>query len=331
MDSTESVGSLPRAFGRYRVEKVLGEGAMGVVYLARDSKLDRQVALKVPKFDDDPEMMERFLREARSAATLLHRNICPVHDIGDIDGVHYISMAYIAGRPLSALIDRSRPQSQRSVALIVRKLALALETAHQAGVIHRDLKPANVMLDQQNEPVIMDFGLARQLNIDQDSRLTQSGIIMGSPAYMSPEQVNGDIDRIGPPSDIYSLGVFLYEFLTGEVPFDGPPTAVFGQILTQEPEKPSTFRADLDPRLEAICLKMMARKIEDRYGSMREAATALSDFLKNKGQQSDHATQASLQTVAVATFPQTSCSAGQAQKRWPGLHVTRRVETSLGG
>jgi formylglycine-generating enzyme required for sulfatase activity/serine/threonine protein kinase len=313
MDSTESVGSLPKAFGRYRVEKVLGEGAMGMVYLARDSKLDRPVALKVPKFDDDPEMMERFWREARSAATLLHRNICPVHDIGDIDGVHYISMAYIAGRPLSALIDRSRPQSQRSVSLIVRKLALALETAHQAGVIHRDLKPANVMLDQQNEPVIMDFGLARQLNKKEDSRLTQSGSLMGSPAYMSPEQVKGDIEHIGPTSDIYSLGVFLYEFLTGEVPFDGPASAVFGQILTQEPQKPSTFRADLDPRLEAICLKMIAKQIEERYGSMREAAKALSDFLKDKGQQPESASGASFQTVAIDSSPRNETVKGEAQ------------------
>jgi formylglycine-generating enzyme required for sulfatase activity/predicted Ser/Thr protein kinase len=289
---------LPKAFGRYRVEKVLGEGAMGVVYLARDSKLDRQVALKVPKFNDDFEKMERFLREARAAATLDHRNICSVYDMGDIDGVHYISMAYIAGRPLTALIDRSRPQSQRSVAMIVRKLALALETAHQAGIIHRDLKPANVILDQQNEPVITDFGLARQLSEDDTSRLTQSGSIMGSPAYMSPEQVNGDIDVIGPPSDIYSLGVFLYEFLTCEVPFDGPAVAVLGQILTQEPQKPSTFRADLDPKLEAICLKMMARQIDDRYRTMREAAATLSDFLKNRRRNTGHASLPSLPAAA---------------------------------
>ncbi|MBT4866136.1 MAG: SUMF1/EgtB/PvdO family nonheme iron enzyme [Planctomycetaceae bacterium] len=324
MDSNKSVGSLPKTFGRYHIEKVLGEGAMGVVYLARDSKLDRQVALKVPKFDENPETMERFLREARAAATLDHRNICSVYDIGDLDGVHYISMAYIPGRPLSAFVDRKRQQPERIVASIVRKLALALDTAHQAGIIHRDLKPANVMLDQQNEPVIMDFGLARQLNENKNSRLTQSGSLMGSPAYMSPEQVNGEIDRIGPSSDIYSLGVCLYEFLTGEVPFDGPPAAVFGQILTQEPPKPSTFRPDLDPRLEAICQKMMAKQIDERYGTMREIAKALANFLKNdnpKEQQPDSAFEALFQAVALDNSPKRATVGGNAQRHTMAGHL----------
>jgi len=130
----------------------------------------------------------------------------------------------------------------------------------------------------------MDFGLARQLNKGENIRLTQSGAIMGTPAYMSPEQVNGDIDRIGPASDIYSLGVIFYELLTGRLPFDGSVAAVLGQILMTEPVRPSEFRSDLDLRLEAICTKMMAKQIEDRYASMQEAATALTDFLKNKGE-----------------------------------------------
>jgi len=196
--STDLIGSLPKVFGRYHVEKVLGEGGMGTVYLARDSQLDRRVALKVPKFDgDEAKMRGRFYREARAAATLQHRNICPVHDIGEIDDIPFITMAYISGRPLSAYIDSAKQQSERSIAIIVRKLAIALGIAHQEGVIHRDLKPTNIMVDKENEPVIMDFGLARQMNKDEGTRLTQSGSILGSPAYMSLEQVKGDIHRIG--------------------------------------------------------------------------------------------------------------------------------------
>jgi serine/threonine protein kinase len=280
-----AAGSLKSGkFGRYRVEKTLGEGAMGTVYLARDTELDRRVALKVPKFgDEDQEMMERFYREARSAAKLRHRNICAVHDIGEIDGTRYISMAYIEGRPLSDYVNPDKPPSERNVAVIVRKLAQALETAHREGVIHRDLKPANIMVDKKTEPVIMDFGLARQINTDENERLTQTGTVMGSPAYMSPEQVNADIDRIGPASDIYSLGVILYELLTGRLPYEGSIAAVIGQILMKDPEKPSAFRADLDPRLESICIKMMAKQIEDRHTAMKGVAQALTTFLKNDG------------------------------------------------
>ncbi|MBT4867708.1 MAG: protein kinase, partial [Planctomycetaceae bacterium] len=280
-----AVGSLKSGkFGRYQVEKTLGEGAMGTVYLARDTELDRRVALKVPKFgDDDQEMMERFYREARSAAKLRHRNICAVHDIGEIDGTRYISMAYIEGRPLSDYVNPDKPPSERNVAVIVRKLAQALETAHREGVIHRDLKPANIMVDKKTEPVIMDFGLARQINKQEDERLTQTGTVMGSPAYMSPEQVNADIDRIGPASDIYSLGVILYELLTGRLPYEGSIAAVIGQILMKDPEKPSAHRANLDPRLESICTKMMAKQIDDRHTTMKEVVQALTEFLKNEG------------------------------------------------
>ena len=227
---------LPKEFGRYRIVRKLGEGGMGIVYLAHDTELDRQVALKMPKLNEgmDNPLIERFYREARAAANLRHANICPVHDVGEVDGTHYICMAYIEGRPLSAYVRRDSTQPERQVALVVRKLAIALQEAHSHGVVHRDLKPANIMIDQHKEPVIMDFGLARQLDKHQDSRLTGQGSVVGSPAYMSPEQVAGDVDRLGPATDIYSLGVILFELLTGRVPFEGPVTAVLGQIMTQE-------------------------------------------------------------------------------------------------
>lgn len=277
------VGEMPETIGRYRITRILGQGGMGWVYLAEDTELHRQVALKIPKFTDadGPEVVERFYREGRAAATLSHRNICAVHDIGEADGMRYITMAYIDGRPLSSFVNPKRPQPQRQVAIILRKLALALQAAHDRGVIHRDLKPSNIIVDKDREPVVMDFGLARQINRADDERLTQSGMIIGSPAYMSPEQVEGDLERIGPASDIYSLGVILYELLTGQLPFQGSIAAVIGQILSRKPQGVSQLRKSVDPRLEAICTKMMSKQIEDRYSTMQDVADALTEYLKS--------------------------------------------------
>ena len=282
---TDSSQVLEGQFGRYQIEKILGQGAMGEVYLAHDRELDRRVALKVPKIteaEDAEELMGRFYREARAAATLEHSGICSVYDVGCLDGINYIAMAYIEGLPLSSFIKQGKIKSMRNIGVVIRKLAQALESAHQNGVIHRDLKPANIMMNEGKEPVIMDFGLARQLNKEETSRLTMVGTVMGTPAYMSPEQVSGDINLVGCESDIYSLGVILYELLTGgELPFQGPVVVIIGQILGKEPGPPSELKPGVDPELEAICLKMMAKKIEDRYQSMQEVVDALTAYLKN--------------------------------------------------
>ncbi|MGE0756744.1 MAG: serine/threonine-protein kinase [Pirellulaceae bacterium] len=271
-------------FGRYRVLKTLGEGAMGSVYLALDSQLQRKVALKIPKVDakEQPRFVERFLREARSAATLTHPNICPVYDVGEIEGQHFITMAYIQGHSLSEFVNPTKPQNERHIATVVRKIALALYDAHANGLVHRDVKPANVMIDLRNEPIIMDFGLARQLDDGEDSRLTRDGAILGSPAYMSPEQIEGHASKIGPACDIYSLGVILYELLTGRLPFQGSVASIIGQILSKEPVHPCKVRPDISPRLADVCTKAMAKKPQDRYSSMKELASALADFLKSR-------------------------------------------------
>ncbi|MGB2612891.1 MAG: serine/threonine-protein kinase [Isosphaeraceae bacterium] len=278
---------LPRRFGRYRILKRLGQGAMGAVYLVHDTELHRRVALKVPHFrlDEgaapaDRHDLDRFYREARAAASLDHPNLCPVYDVGQLDGIPYIIMAYIKGRPLSRYIDRNRPMSQRRVAAMVRKLALALEEAHSHGVVHRDLKPSNVMVSSRRNLIIMDFGLAWRIGL-QDQRLTRVGLVLGTPAYMPPEQVSGKVEALGPRCDIYSLGVIMYELLTGRVPFEGPETFVLGHILFVEPAPPSRHRPDLDPLIEAICLKAMAKVPEDRYATMNEFATALADYLRS--------------------------------------------------
>ena len=278
-------GGLKQEFGRYRIVKALGKGAMGTVYLAEDTQLQRQVALKTPHFEQEPtaELLERFYREARAAATLRHPNICPVYDVGQIEGTHYISMAYIEGHPLSAFIRTGKPQPERQILIVVRKLAQALQEAHDHGIVHRDLKPANIMVDKRNEPIIMDFGLARQLQGEKNIRLTQSGMLIGTPAYMSPEQIEGEPDKVGPASDQYSLGVILYELLTGQLPFRGSLTAVMAQIITKEAPPPSQVRPDLDLRIEAACLKMMAKDPAHRFASLAAVAEELAAILRNPG------------------------------------------------
>lgn len=275
-----SESEFPDEFGRYAIKKQLGKGAMGAVFLARDTQLNRDVALKVPTFSDKSpaNMIERFYREARSAATLTHPNICPVYDVGEHNGTHFISMGFIEGRPLSAYIESGKKQPERQAAAVVKKLALALQEAHDKGIIHRDLKPANIMIDHRSEPVVMDFGLARITNDKEEARLTREGTVMGSPAYMSPEQVEGK--KIGPQCDVYSLGVVFYELLTGQTPYQGTVVSVIGQILAANPKTPIELRPDISPECSAVCLKAMASKQSDRFQSMAEYAKALDAFIK---------------------------------------------------
>jgi hypothetical protein len=259
---------------------------MGSVYLAHDTQLDRRVALKVPHFRTEGDASEpnrldvdRFYREARIAATLDHPNLCPVYDVGQIDGIHYLSMAYIKGRPLSDYINPQKPMPPQRVAAVMRKLAVALAVAHSRGVVHRDLKPSNIMVNSRRELIITDFGLAWRLG-SSDERLTKTGMVLGTPAYISPEQLSGNAEDLGPRCDIYSLGVIMYELLTACRPFSGQEAVILGQILFIEPAPPSGHRPDLDAQIEAICLKAMAKRPEERYATMDELATALGEYVR---------------------------------------------------
>ncbi len=271
---------LPKEFGRYRILRPLGKGGMGAVFLAHDTLMDTQVAIKVPhrKATRSEKAVKRFYREARVMFGLRHPNLCPVHDVGEIDGFLYLVMAYIEGEPLSNAIATRSSFSETDAAKLIGTIATALEFAHQKGIVHRDLKPENIMLEDGDVPVVMDFGLALEVNAGA-SRLTTAGSIIGTPAYMPIEQVTGQTECIGPQTDVYSLGVILYELLCGRLPFTGGVTIVLGQIIGSEAPRLSESKPEIDPALEAICMRAMAKEPEDRYPTMQAFSEALAAYV----------------------------------------------------
>lgn len=277
--------SLPERIGRFEILALLGEGAFGRVYKAYDSQLDREVAIKVPKLEAFAAQfnLQRFLREAKSAAAIQHPNICPVHEVNVEGDQPYIVMPLIQNKSLAEhLKSRTKPLSPKQAALIVRKLALALQVAHDKGIVHRDLKPANILFDpQRTDVVITDFGLAVRTS-QGDVRETHSGMLLGTPAYMSPEQTRGDVKQVGPASDLFALGVILYELLTNQRPFQGSLGEVIGQIQHVEPPSIRSLHPAVDERLDAVCRQAMAKSPGDRFPSMKALADALDAYLRDQ-------------------------------------------------
>lgn len=279
------------AFGRYQITRQLGQGAMGAVYLAFDSQLDRYVALKIP-FMSTADSISRFYREARSAAKIRSPNICAVYDVNQINGIHFLAMELIDGQPLFSYFKAGKLTEINEALNLVKKVAIALQSAHDMHIIHRDIKMENIMIDQHREPIIMDFGLARLVG-DDEVELTKEGLLLGTPAYMSPEQTEGDQTKLGPATDIYSLGVVLYHLITGQLPFTGSVASIVAQIRFTEPPKPSSINTSIAPnsKLEQICSKMMAKSTVDRYSSMKEVADELDECLRSDKAFSQHSSR----------------------------------------
>src|SRR5271165_4233686 len=268
---------LPQVPG-YRVEALLGRGGMGVVYRAWHLRLNRAVALKMLLAGPcaRPDELERFLRESQAVAGLSHPNIVQVYDMGEVEGRPYFTMELVEGGNLADQI-RGVPQPAHQAAARVATLAEAIHAAHQSGIVHRDLKPANILLTRDGTPKVTDFGLARRL--EGDNGLTLSGVTVGTPSYMAPEQAQGKNRAIGPATDVYALGAILYELLTGRPPFRAESaTATLQQVVADEPVPPVRLNPRVPRDLQTICLKCLDKEPAKRYASAQALAEDLRHF-----------------------------------------------------
>ncbi|MFN7150400.1 MAG: Stk1 family PASTA domain-containing Ser/Thr kinase [Microthrixaceae bacterium] len=264
---------------RYEIHRRLARGGMAQVYLARDRSLDRPVAVKelVPEFAADPSFVERFRREAQAAANLSHPNVVGVYDWGAQDGTYFIVMEYVDGPSLSRVLRSDGPFHPNRAAEIASEVAAGLGFAHSRGVVHRDVKPGNVLLTRSGQAKVTDFGIARALS-SPDEDLTQAGSVMGTATYFSPEQAQGL--AVDPRSDLYSLGVVLYELVTGRPPFNGDtPLAIAYKHVQDQPAPPSTLMSGLPEALEAIIMKLLSKRPDDRYASAEDLRADLNRFL----------------------------------------------------
>jgi serine/threonine protein kinase len=259
-----------QSVGRYRIERFLGAGAMGEVYLAQDPHIERSLAIKTVRLVGRPQEIDdrkkRLLREAKAAGRLLHPNIVTLFDTGEADDVLYLAFEYVEGMDLSARVTSGSlpPLSLREVLRIIAECAEALDYAHRQGIVHRDIKPSNILLDKAGHVKVADFGIAKM--VGQSTELTVAGSVMGSPQYLSPEQIRGE--ELDGRSDVFSLGVVLFELLSGRRPFDGETiTTLVYQILHKEPPRVSELRGGIPPRLEALLAHMLAKDRDERLAT----------------------------------------------------------------
>jgi serine/threonine-protein kinase len=300
-----------RQFGAYRVIEWIDEGGMAAVYKAHQPSVDRHVALKIlPRHSaSDPQSLSRFKHEAKIVAQLQHPHVLSIFDFGETDGYPFLAMPFVHGGTLADLL-KGQPLPLDVVMRVATQVCEALDYAHAKGIVHRDIKPKNILMDERGNCLVADFGIARMT--DRATRLTMTGAIMGTPAYMSPEQVGGK--PVSPQTDIYAFGIVLYEMLTGRVPFDGDtPVVVAAAHLHQELPSPRSLNPALTPALERVLIKALARRPEDRYSSARELLAALRTAAAAAA---DEATQvmppASLAQATTVRY------AGSAPARRPG-------------
>ena len=310
--------------GKYAVEGELGRGAMGIVYRGHDPDLDREVALKTFRKDtldksESAELLERFKREAKAGGRLQHPNIVSIYDYGEANDVAYIAMEIIQGQELKELFDQNQRFAPKDAVRLMGQLLDALEYAHRHGVVHRDIKPANLILMPDGTLKITDFGIARL----ESSTLTQAGTVLGTPTYMSPEQFMGQ--TVDGRSDLFSAGVILYQFLTGEKPFAGSSiTTIMHKVLKEEPLKPSELNVQVPPAFDAVVKKALAKRPDDRFQSAAEFRAALMAAVETP------AAAPEAETTAVnLTVPPVAAAAKQPAKLWLGLGLGGAAVTAL--
>ncbi|HEX2170903.1 MAG TPA: Stk1 family PASTA domain-containing Ser/Thr kinase, partial [Dehalococcoidia bacterium] len=301
--------------GRYEVIARAGSGGMAEVYRARDELLGREVAIKVlsERFSQDNSFVERFRREAQAAANLSHPNIVSLYDYGADDGTYFIVMEFIEGKSLADIIAAEGALMPERAADIAAEVAAALQRAHAAGLVHRDIKPGNIMITSAGQTKVTDFGIARAVTRDGEATMTQTGMVIGTAAYLSPEQAQGN--PVDARSDVYALGCVLFEMLTGRTPFAGDtPLSIAYKHVRENVAPPSETNPDVPRELDAIVLKAMAKNPDNRYASATEMQEDLQRYL---GGQTPHATPLLADDTA-----ELAAAAG-------GTQVMRRPDTAV--
>ena len=281
-----------KTLGRYNIERTIGKGAMGVIYEGLDPRLGRRVAIKTilkSHLDEDTarDYSMRFVREAQAVARLNHPNIVQVYDFGEEADIAYLVMEFIKGKELKTFFDANERFDLKEAVRIMCELCDALDFAHNAGIIHRDIKPANGMLDAQARTKLTDFGIARVQDSDRASvERTQAGTLVGTPAYMSPEQITGgNLDK---RTDVFSAGIILYQFLTGEKPFTGSGAwTIAKKIIQEEPPLPSSLNDAVTPLFDAVVNRALAKNPDQRFQSARDLSVALKRALEGKSAEDD--------------------------------------------